>query len=250
MPGDIVSLQQAYDAIPGSVFLLDDGSIDEDLFLEMILDGLDTDSGLYETVFDDSLFLNLNINVYVGGQLVDGHYNFNAGKYLWFKVPKSAEFINFVTSVLKFSLTDLGFAYIEPDGFESFGIQTINETDSVMFRAEHLSKFGGGRGHISSTTSVGYEQLDGIPTKYKLGQNYPNPFNPSTNIKYSLPKAGMVELKIYNVLGAEVATLLSENQDAGNYEIKFTAENLSSGIYIYTLKTNNIVKTKKMMLIK
>ncbi len=250
MPGDIAALQEAYNAITGSVFLLEDGSIDEDIFLELTLDGLDADNGLYVPVFDDSLFLNLTINVYVNDSLVQGHYFFNEGKYLWFKVPKSAEFINFVNVILGFPLDDLGFAYIEPDGFEAYGLQTFNNADSVMFRAMHLSKFGGGRGHISSTTGIGYEKIEGVPADYELAQNYPNPFNPSTTIKYSLPKAGNVQLKVYNILGAEVASLISEHQEAGNYEVTFDAENLSSGIYLYTLRVNNKVITKKMTLIK
>lgn len=250
MPSGLSSLQATYDAITGGVFLLDNGSIDEDLFLEMILDGLDSGSGMYVPVFDDTLFVNLNINVYVNNQLVEGNYYFNENKYIWFKVPKSPAFIDFVQNTLRFGLDDLGFAYIEPDGFESFGIETINNVDSVMFRAIHLSKFGGGRGHISTTTGIGYEKLEGVPSKYELAQNYPNPFNPSTTIKYAIPSAGNVQLKIYNVLGSEVATLISDYQEAGNYEVIFNAENLSSGIYLYTLKTNNKIITKKMMLVK
>lgn len=250
MPSGLESLQQTYDAITGAVFVLDNGAIDEDLFLEMILDGLDRTTGLYEPMFGDSLFLNLTVNVYAGGNLVDGHYYFNTDKYLWFKIPITPAFINLVVNILQFGLNDLGFAYIEPDGFEGSGITTIITADSAMFRAEHLSKFGGGRGHISTTTGIGYEKLEGVPSKYELAQNYPNPFNPSTLIKFAIPQAGEVQLKVYNVLGSEVATLISGYHEAGNYEVEFNAENLSSGIYLYTLKTNQKIITKKMMLVK
>lgn len=88
------------------------------------------------------------------------------------------------------------------------------------------------------------------PNTYLLSQNYPNPFNPSTTIKYSVPTAQLVTLKVYNLLGQEVATLVNEMQNAGNYIAKFDASSLSSGIYFYTLKAGNFTSTKKMILMK
>ena len=89
-----------------------------------------------------------------------------------------------------------------------------------------------------------------IPEKYTLEQNYPNPFNPSTKIKFSIPKEGFVTLKVYNMIGQEVATLVNENLKAGSYESTFDAKNLSSGVYFYTLKANNFSSTAKMVLMK
>ncbi len=89
-----------------------------------------------------------------------------------------------------------------------------------------------------------------IPNVYSLNQNYPNPFNPSTSIKYSVPSAQFVTLKVYNLLGQEVATLVNEVQNAGNYIARFDASSLSSGIYFYTLKAGNFTSTKKMILMK
>jgi hypothetical protein len=88
------------------------------------------------------------------------------------------------------------------------------------------------------------------PNSYKLEQNYPNPFNPSTNIRFSIPKAGNVELKVYDVLGREVAVLVNEFKQAGNYSEVFEAGNLSSGIYFYTIKSGDFKDTKKLTLIK
>jgi hypothetical protein len=90
------------------------------------------------------------------------------------------------------------------------------------------------------------------PLTYSLMQNYPNPFNPSTMIKYSVAEAGQVELRIYNILGQEVITLVNEFKKAGAYEIKFNAAgmNLSSGVYLYRIKAGSFVQTKKLMLIK
>ena len=88
------------------------------------------------------------------------------------------------------------------------------------------------------------------PNGYFLAQNYPNPFNPSTNIKFGLREAGFVSLKIYDVLGNEVAALVNEYKSAGNYEISFYSAQLSSGTYIYRLLTNNFSETRKMILEK
>src|SRR5690606_29282765 len=85
---------------------------------------------------------------------------------------------------------------------------------------------------------------------YNLYQNYPNPFNPTTTIKYELPGESKVVLKIYDVLGIEVATLINEVQKAGYKEIKFDASDYSSGIYMYRLITGNKIFTKKMMVLK
>jgi len=85
---------------------------------------------------------------------------------------------------------------------------------------------------------------------YGLSQNYPNPFNPSTAINYSIAEAGMVTLKIYNVLGQEILTLVNANQNAGQYQVKFDASQLSTGLYIYRIQSGNFVDSKKMMLLK
>jgi len=81
-------------------------------------------------------------------------------------------------------------------------------------------------------------------------QNYPNPFNPSTQIKYSIPKDGQVTLKVYNMLGQEVATLVNQQQQAGNYTVNFNASRLASGIYMYRIQSGSFSLTKKMTLLK
>jgi hypothetical protein len=88
------------------------------------------------------------------------------------------------------------------------------------------------------------------PTDYSLSQNYPNPFNPSTAISYSLSKAGFVTLKVFNILGNEVATLVNEDKAAGQYNVEFDASNLPSGIYFYKIQTGSFSDTKKMILLK
>jgi hypothetical protein len=89
-----------------------------------------------------------------------------------------------------------------------------------------------------------------ISYSFQLEQNYPNPFNPSTTISYSIPKAGHVSLKVYDMLGSEVATLIHENKSKGFYEVNFDASKLFSGVYIYQLRVNDYISSKKMILLK
>jgi hypothetical protein len=89
-----------------------------------------------------------------------------------------------------------------------------------------------------------------IPDKYLLEQNYPNPFNPTTSIKYSVSSIQNVKLTVFNMLGKEVATLVNERHKPGEYEVKFNSGNLPSGIYFYSLTSNEYNETKRMVLIK
>jgi hypothetical protein len=89
-----------------------------------------------------------------------------------------------------------------------------------------------------------------VPTEYALNQNFPNPFNPSTTITYAVKDAGFVNLKVYNLLGQEVANLVSEQLNPGNYSVSFDANNLPSGIYVYRLEVNDFSAQQKMVLLK
>jgi len=88
------------------------------------------------------------------------------------------------------------------------------------------------------------------PIDYALHQNYPNPFNPVTKIKYQLPELSFVTLKVYDVLGNEIAALVNKEKPAGSYEVEFNATSLPSGVYFYTIRTNEFIETKKMVLMK
>ncbi len=107
-----------------------------------------------------------------------------------------------------------------------------------------LYNLGGG------TVGIQEQEIEEIPTSFSLAQNYPNPFNPSTIIQFSLPHAGDVTLKIYNVLGEEVKTLVNEYREIGNHSVQFNANSLASGMYLYRLQVGSFVQTKKMILIK
>jgi hypothetical protein len=134
-------------------------------------------------------------------------------------------------------------AYMSFDGYPLGSLQwTDTPYDanasfiSVMARYTHLDA-------VEDITS-------GIPESYKLSQNYPNPFNPTTNIEFSLPKSGNVTLKVFNILGQEVAVLVNGNMSAGTYKVDFDASKLSSGLYIYQVEAGSFTSSKKMMLLK
>jgi hypothetical protein len=99
--------------------------------------------------------------------------------------------------------------------------------------------------------SVGIQPISTeTPSSYSVSQNYPNPFNPTTKINFALPKSGLVTLKVYDMLGKEVATLVNEVKNVGTYSVDFNASTLSSGIYFYKVSVNGFSEVKKMMLIK
>jgi len=112
--------------------------------------------------------------------------------------------------------------------------------------------FGGASSSIyTNRVWVGVEKEGGNNvTDFELQQNYPNPFNPSTIINYKLAKNSFVTLDVYDVLGKHVAKLVNAYQSSGNYNQKFAAENLSGGVYFYTLKVDGFISSKKMILIK
>ena len=89
-----------------------------------------------------------------------------------------------------------------------------------------------------------------VPNEYTLSQNYPNPFNPTTKINFALPKQGFVSLKIYDITGREIQTLVNEVKQAGYYSVDFNGSSLSSGVYFYMIKSGDFVMTKRMVLIK
>lgn len=152
----------------------------------------------------------------------------------------------------------------EVAAYDSVGItftiypMRINRTGFNIYQPRIVvdSRFSIGTTHFEKTMkfhlvgTVGIEEETRNPSSFNLSQNYPNPFNPSTTIRFSLPIAGIVKLKVYNVLGEKVETLLNGFADAGFHEINFNAEHLQSGIYFYTLNAGEFAQTKKMILLK
>lgn len=100
--------------------------------------------------------------------------------------------------------------------------------------------------NVTTVTQTGAE----VPAEFKLQQNYPNPFNPATKIQFGIPQKGFTTLKIYDILGKEISSVVSEVLDAGSYDYQFNGENLNSGVYYYVLRSDDFIETKKMMLVK
>ena len=127
----------------------------------------------------------------------------------------------------------------------------------VSFSDQNHGTIVGYDGVILRTTTGGLSWTEGdkkgdrhIPQHLSLSQNYPNPFNPSTSLAFDLPRTSIVTLKIYNMLGEEVATLVSDRLSAGSYSYEWDASSLASGVYIYRLEAEGFVQTRKMILMK
>jgi uncharacterized lipoprotein YddW (UPF0748 family) len=155
----------------------------------------------------------------------------------------SSTFVSSSIIIDTVGLTDTVFVspQLQPNRFHFFRVASKNQYGYSVWSAPHAFK----------TIIIDVEtENNEIPTEYKLQQNFPNPFNPTTTISFSLPKAGYVNLSVYNILGQEVANLIDEDLSAGNHRITFDASQLTSGIYVYSLKSQGKVLSKKMVLIK
>ena len=126
-----------------------------------------------------------------------------------------------------------------------------------LISLSYIVYFTGGSGTANGiinlnkdTTATGVEQISESPTEFQLYQNYPNPFNPTTNIEFRTSNFGFVSLKIYDVLGNEITTLVTEDLNPGRYSVKWNASNYSSGVYFYKISTNSFTQVRKMVLIK
>ncbi len=135
-----------------------------------------------------------------------------------------------------FPVGDLGWF---PTQYESWKAQRATEMTNIQKVLDTGGPYGTG---VAASPEV--------PQGFQLQQNYPNPFNPSTDISYTITKAGNVTLKVYNMLGQEVATLVNGYQAANTYKVNFNASGLSSGVYFYKLSTGSNEMTKKMVLMK
>ncbi len=163
----------------------------------------------------------------------------------WETFQSTSAYTQFVVPIEYFTAEVPDSAYIQIAVFDSSGIGTGGIGAYAI--VDDLS--------LSGPTDV----KDNYATvnSFKLEQNYPNPFNPSTKIKYTIPgvtvsgvKGSKVQLKVFDVLGNEIATLVNEEKPAGSYEVEFNASNLSSGIYFYKLTAGSFSETKKMILLR
>ena len=158
--------------------------------------------------------------------------------------------------------SDGGFEWLENtylSGITSNNIVSISRVDSNTVNGLVRGGTSGNRPGTDTTyvyvvssepLSDAKDELNSNPNEFKLEQNYPNPFNPTTSMQYSISNRQFVTLKVYDILGEEVSTLVNEEKPAGEYEIEFNAYGLPSGIYFYNLTAGNMSKTKKLVLMK
>ena len=175
----------------------------------------------------------------------------------WFGENYYCAFID-TTTVLNYNTWLMGIVKYSPDITSNhtlamdIGIVYLYRYETYIWGQEWISEL-----LYAKVNGVEYGELvnslrtiSNEPIDFYLSQNYPNPFNPSTKINYSVPEYGLVTIKVYDVLGYEVATLVNKEQVAGSYEVDFNAARLSSGIYFYKLQSGSFIETKKMILLK
>ncbi len=209
-------------------------------------------------------FIN-NTTGFVGSYYGVIYKSTNAGDN-WFTIdtinqgsnPQNIMFVNDNTGYISastnyvFKTTDGGYNWSQQVINSSYGITYVN------FINPNTGFAGGGNGAIYKTTTGGTVFVNNIsteiPSAYSLAQNYPNPFNPVTKIKFDVPNVKqaslLVALKVYDVMGREVQTLVNESLKPGTYEVTFDGSSLNSGVYFYMIKSGDFVQTKRMVLIK
>jgi hypothetical protein len=157
-----------------------------------------------------------------------------------FEIERSDDGVEFITA-----------AFVEGSGTSTESRDYVY-TDEVEYKGGEIFYYRlkqvdfDGRIEYSDIVEVEFD----IPRDFVLHQNYPNPFNPSTTVKYAVPKTSLVSIKVYDLTGQEVATLVNEMQEAGTYEVNFDARNLASGVYVYRMIADNFTSVRKLNLLK
>ncbi len=169
--------------------------------------------------------------------------------------------LKFINSTTGYTVGDNGGIYRTTNGgawWDSTVTHTYETLYSIFMVNQNTGWVVGGYGTIFKTTNgggpgytIGINQISSeIPNSFLLYQNYPNPFNPMTNFKFQIPNSGQVDLKVYDILGNEMETILSKHLNPGTYEVSFNASNYPSGVYFYKMKYGNITSSRKMILVK
>jgi hypothetical protein len=155
----------------------------------------------------------------------------------WFEIAEDNQFTN---SFIDSTITDTTYLY-----------SSLEYGESYWWRVKAHNAMGWGEfSDVGSVVVVSVEGNEDLPTEYVLKQNYPNPFNPTTTIIYQIKELSFVTLKVFDVLGKEITTLVNNEKPVGSYEVEFNATSLPSGIYFYRLQAGSFVETRKMILLK
>jgi hypothetical protein len=203
------------------------------------------------TVFPSGIYTGQLDTVY---HRVSGTFSSTAGT--WMMIELDRPFTYDPAQSLIIEISHCGITGTGMSVFQSAGTASIYRRNNIPGTTSCIFTYSGQDGRIFQCgvdiLVTGIEPIvsSQIPNEYKLEQNYPNPFNPVTKINFGLQKTGFVTLKIYDVLGKEVATLVNGVKNAGSYSVDFNGSSLSSGMYLYRLETNGYVSTKEMILLK
>ncbi|HEY3250149.1 MAG TPA: T9SS type A sorting domain-containing protein, partial [Ignavibacteria bacterium] len=146
-----------------------------------------------------------------------------------------------ITSLIPPGVYETLYVYFSPNNILGTGSCTVR----ITYQSTTIDQ-----DFAVSSYPIGIQQISTVVKDFALGQNYPNPFNPVTNIEFSIPKNEYVLLKVYDILGREVKSLVNQNLTAGEYKVDFDAKGLSSGMYYYSLRAGENVTVKKMVLVK
>jgi len=263
LPEPFENHQKQVNILEGSRLSLDEDAINEDVSLDIRFMGFDPtiNGGIINPVDNTPLFMFLGIEVTgdsSGITSFEDLYHFNEGKKARICILRTQKFFELLAE-LEIDPGEIDFSYLRGGEYFKEGLvwEIIDgiegNPDSICIYLDHFSKIVGGKNLITSVNKIENE----LPSEYRLYQNFPNPFNPTTIIQYSIPEAGLgsvelhhVNLKIYDVLGSEVVTIVDELQKPGNYETSYDGNKLSSGIYYYQIITGSFSQTKKMILLK
>ncbi|HSL89269.1 MAG TPA: T9SS type A sorting domain-containing protein, partial [Ignavibacteriaceae bacterium] len=223
--------------------------------------GLDWDIVKNDNSGFNSIFFNNPLNGWVVGRFSDKTLHTTNGGIDWTEINiggKDIYFSNNLNGIIVNYYSLGSDIFITKDGGNNWILQP-RVTDQYLYTAFADSDGFWGAGmsgtilYSNDPVITGMEDLLNFGTNvndYTLSQNYPNPFNPSTKISWQSPVGGWQTLKVYDILGNEVATLVNEYKDAGYHEIEFNAAELSSGVYFYRIQIEDFIETKKMLLIR
>ena len=248
LPPDLAAYQSYYDVFAGGTLGLEQGTLNENVTLHLDLE-------YYKCSPENLKLLDaVRMSIRVIGEKTGPHdvftyYQFNEGKKGFIKLNAKKLFEYLEKEGVK--LDEL-VAWFYGEGFTpdltgiTYKYDEVNDPEWFYIYLDHFSKIVLGK--ISSPTSI--KNSNQIPSRFSLEQNYPNPFNPSTKISWQSPIDSWQTIKVYNVLGNEVVTLVNQYLPAGKYEVEFDASKLTSGNYFYKLLINDFVQVKKMLLIK
>ena len=254
--GVITSLFAKFSHLDDERTFLTDGTLDGVSHWENYSNGDMTPSGTVTNFVlewsDNSKYVDLNAGYFMQGEAMNRLFTRGEGwKYDSNPTSDSAS-ISIATAVTQHTA---GTSFTKQNG-KYVGHYSYLIVDSSVSQAGTRMRDSIYRGFdftitpLNKPTSVQEEPVGGLPLSFRLDQNYPNPFNPSTTIRYGLPHASPVTLKVYDMLGRQVSVLVNERRDAGVHEVKFDGSNLASGVYFYRMQAGSFVETRKLVLLR